>query len=212
MVDTLGVEGGSPNFWIPAFAGMTRLYSCWRDGLRYLRSVGFVQVVSGVRRNFVACAASVADLDEAAFRNQVGQFPVGRRPAGLGQAGVLARVYAAFEAASAGVEQAVEGFALAFVERRSLMAEPEAGLGDDSLDGGFRAVAGRGDFDEEPSEPRGDVEAAALGCFERVVIRFAVTHDLGGEREHAQRLAFVLAERHVGDGAREAAVAVLERV
>src|SRR5712691_5667486 len=63
-----------------------------------------------------------------------------------------------------------------------------------------------------PYEPRCHIQAVALRALQDGIVRIATIHDLRREAEQALRPLLVLAERHVGDHAREAPVAILEWV
>lgn len=68
------------------------------------------------------------------------------------------------------------------------------------------------DLLQEPSQPRGHVQTAALGMLEDVVVSLPFPQKLGREAEQAHGLAFVPAEHHVGNSTCQATVAILERM
>ena len=92
------------------------------------------------------------------------------------------------------------------------MTQPEPRLGERARHGTFRRAGSRFDLLHEPDQPAGDFEPTALRAFEDGVVVLPFAQELRGKAEAAHRPALVLRQRHVGNGARDPAVAVFERM
>ena len=91
-------------------------------------------------------------------------------------------------------------------------APPRSAPCEDAAEGVFGAVDGPLQAGEKPFQPRRHIEVALLRCFEHVVIGLALLADLRRHAVEALRAFFRTGQRHVGDRARDAAVAVVEGV
>src|SRR5205823_314213 len=92
------------------------------------------------------------------------------------------------------------------------MLLPKARLPEHAGQDTFRAIKGATKTRKEPLQPSCDFETVFLRRFQNVVIRFALLTDL---RRHAVKALWALfgaRKRHVGNGARDAPIAVIERV
>ena len=76
----------------------------------------------------------------------------------------------------------------------------------------FRAIEGAIEAVQKPFHPGRNIEVAFLRRFQNVVVGVALLPDLRGHAVEALRAVFRAREGHIGDGARDASVAVIERV
>jgi hypothetical protein len=98
--------------------------------------------------DLVVNASPAAEGNQATLLHQIGELTVRRGAAGARQTDVLARVHA-----RPGIEQDIDDLALTLVERRSLVAQPEPGLGEHVLDRALGQIAGGSDLLEKPPDP-----------------------------------------------------------
>jgi hypothetical protein len=154
--------------------------------------------------DLVVNASPAAGGNQAAHLDEIGELTVRRGTAGARQADVLGCVHA-----RPGIEQDIDHLALTLVERRSLVAQPEPGLGEHVLDRALGQIAGGRDLLEKPPEPVRDVQRAARAAFEDGVIGLAVSHDLRGKAEESLATALVLTDRHILDRPRQPAVSLV---
>src|SRR5258708_35665428 len=92
------------------------------------------------------------------------------------------------------------------------MASPEASSAKDRRQNFVGAVEGAIKAGEEPLQPIGDIEVTFLGRLQDVVVARPLDAYLGRHAVESPRAFLRPCERHVGDGARDAAVTVLEWV
>src|ERR1700716_750477 len=92
------------------------------------------------------------------------------------------------------------------------MFPPKVGLLEDIGEGFLDASDGAVEASQEPFHPGRYVEVALLRGLQYVVVRIAFESDLRGHAVEALGAFFRAGERHIGDGARNASVAVLKRV
>src|SRR5882672_8672134 len=131
---------------------------------------------------------------------------------GIGRALLKQRPLGRRELALEPVQQAIEHVALALICFRCRMLLPEVCLLKHSRQGLFGAVECTIKTAEKPFEPRRDIKPAFLRCFKHVVIGFALKADLRGHAVKALRTFFRASKRHIGNGACDAAVTVVEWV
>ena len=108
------------------------------------------------------------------------------------------------------VEQAVEHKALAFVQWKIRKAHPKARLGEYRRESRLRAFDGAAQAPEEPIHPRCDVRRSLLRLLQDVVIGSPLLLDLRRHAVEALRIVFGPRESHIRNGARDAAVVVVE--
>src|SRR5207247_11079497 len=106
---------------------------------------------------------------------------------GAGERHVLALVHAAGESAGPGVWEDVDHLALTVVDRRTLVAQPEARLGQHGRDRPTGKFARQRNLLQMPHQPRRDLEAVALCAFQDGVILITLAHDLRREAEQTLR-------------------------
>jgi hypothetical protein len=126
----------------------------------------------------------------------------------LGELGILGRRELAFEA----IQHAIEDQALPVVDSDAPRPLPEACLGQDRAQQALGAVDRASQTPQEPAHPRGDVHRPRLRQLQDLVVILALLPDLGRQAVEPLRATLRAREGHVGDGARDAAVAVLERM
>src|SRR3546814_792935 len=160
----------------------------------------------GQRIARAAAAAGIPHQDIAS--DQVGDIAQRRVGRGLGQRRPLRCRQLALEP----VQQPVQHLALAIVEGLSAMGFPEMRLTQDRAESSFRAVERPIQAGQEPFQPGRDVEVALLRAFEQVVIGFPLLPDLRRHAVEPLRTLVRARQAHVRDGARNPAVAILERV
>src|ERR1700722_19592696 len=74
------------------------------------------------------------------------------------------------------------------------------------------SVKGAIETAKKPLQPWGDVEVILLRRFKDVVVGASLLPDLRRHAVEALRALFGTRERHVGDGARDTAIAIVERM
>ena len=99
---------------------------------------------------------------------------------------------------------------LALVQRSARPALPEARLDQHRVQRDVRAVDGAPQRAQEPRQPAGDVERALLRPLQHVVVVLALALDLRGQAVEPLRAAIGARQEQIADGARDAAVAVVE--
>src|SRR5271165_1737428 len=104
----------------------------------------------------------------------------------------------------------VEHKPLPFVERGGRSQLPEASFGENSCQCGLRTIDSTRHAVEEPFHPSGDVHRALLGMFEPAVISTTFPPDLRRHAVEALRALLCTSQAHISDGARHAAVAIVE--
>lgn len=110
------------------------------------------------------------------------------------------------------IEQAIENQPLAFVDRNAGECFPEPRLGEHGGERSLRAVDGAAETGQQPLHPRSDVPLALLRVFQDVVIRGALLPDLRRHTVESLRAFFGARQGHIGDGPRQTAGTVVERM
>ena len=129
----------------------------------------------------------------------------------LGTLGEL-RIFRCSELTLEAIQQAVEDQALSLVDRGTCNRIPEPRFGEDGGERSLCAVDSAPQTAEKPVHPGSDVHCPLLGSFQDVVIGGALLLDLGRHAVEALRTVFGACQSHIGDGPRQAAVAVVERM
>jgi hypothetical protein len=108
------------------------------------------------------------------------------------------------------IQQAVDDHALALVDRHAGDRFPKARFGEDRGERSLGPIDGAPQTAEKPIHPGCDVHGALLCPFQDVVIGGAFLLDLGRHAVESLRTVFGARQRHVGNGPRQAAVAIVE--
>lgn len=128
----------------------------------------------------------------------------------VGRASFDGRPFRRRELAVESVEQPVQHVALPLVQRIARMLLPESRLLQHTGENAFRALERARQARKKPRQPRGNVEIALLRPFENLIIRLPLLPDLRGHAVEALRAPLRARKLHVGDGARDTPVAVVE--
>lgn len=161
------------------------------------------------RRERIAGAATAALIfREHAELDELGDVAQG----GVGRALLSLRVFRGSELPFEPVEQAVEDVALPVIERDAAVTLPELRLAEHGGENPFRAVEGAIKTGEEPAQPRRDFKITFLRRLQHTVIVLALLPDLCRHAVKSLRTLFRTRKLHIGDGAGDTAVTVLEGV
>src|SRR6266702_6891799 len=110
------------------------------------------------------------------------------------------------------VQHAVKYRMLPLVEGLTGMYFPKFGLEEHRSQYRFGAIERAAETSKKPFQPRGDVEIALLRRFQNIVVGVALLPNLRGHAVETLRAFFRMRELLIGNGTRNAAIPVFERV
>jgi hypothetical protein len=150
--------------------------------------------------------------DQQPVLKQVHQVACGGGLGGARQLAVLVRRQPAQKAAVTRIEQPLQHLALPFVRGQVRRAQPERGLVHGLFHHSLRLDAGHRKCLHEPSYPGRDIQTAALGAVQGVVVGRAGFQHLPGQAEQACGRTQVLGQGQVHDGPPQPAIAIFKRM